>query len=375
MSLHRLPRTPRELFRLPWYQKLLYGALIALFKATGLWKHSRKASGDIETMTLMDRVYWLYKTEYPIRFPRKHSGLEEHFERQKSFEFRLPAGFVEEGHCRLTAVGDLINHAYLKNSRDSLYDDVAHLVFEGDLRMANLECPIVPQADKAFEFSFTEAPPLYYDLEELDIVKGVSGRQFDFMATACNHSLDFGLDGAARTMETLSRPRIVNRARLNDGVSQIDFTQIQRQLAHCRSERVDLVIAHMHWGLEHEFYPTPEQVELAHYLAELGVHAVIGHHPHVVQPVEYYVPRRDPDRVVPIFYSLGNLVNAFSAPYLCVSGVAQIDLTVGRSRTGSRAVYVRDARLRQIRQTVDAENRKLVLIPNDCSMDDPQGRA
>jgi poly-gamma-glutamate synthesis protein (capsule biosynthesis protein) len=225
--------------------------------------------------------------------------------------------------------------------------------------------------------------------------------KYGFLATACNHSLDFGFEGVASTIRSLvaegiafhgvnaqeadafratiirkkeftigllaytfglnahkppaERPHIVNTLRLNDGVAANDFSQLERQLQHCREEGVDFIVAHLHWGLEHEFYPTPEQVEIAHHLVEMGVDAIIGHHPHVIQPFELYRTDRDPQRVAPIFYSLGNLINGFSAPYLTRSGLARITLTKGSCGDGSQRTYVEHAEQIELQQIVDEE--------------------
>jgi poly-gamma-glutamate synthesis protein (capsule biosynthesis protein) len=80
----------------------------------------------------------------------------------------------------------------------------------------------------------------------------------------------------------------------------------------------------------------PEQVELAHELAERGVDAIIGHHPHVIQPMELYTTKRDKNRMVPIYYSLGNLINAFSAEELCQSAVAKLSLSKGKYNDETR---------------------------------------
>lgn len=122
-----------------------------------------------------------------------------------------------------------------------------------------------------------------------------------------------------------------------------------------------MAIAHLHWGMEHEFYPRVAQVELARHLAELGFDVILGHHPHVVQPMECYRTRRDPDRVVPIYYSLGNLVNPFSAPYLCRSFVARITLAKGTRPDGALRTYVREARTIEIVQEADVEGETLRL--------------
>ena len=66
--------------------------------------------------------------------------------------------------------------------------------------------------------------------------------------------------------------------------------------------QVDLIIVSMHWGAEYINYPNNEQTRIANYLSELGVNLVIGHHPHVVQPVAYIN-----DTLV--IYSLGNFIS------------------------------------------------------------------
>jgi poly-gamma-glutamate synthesis protein (capsule biosynthesis protein) len=67
-------------------------------------------------------------------------------------------------------------------------------------------------------------------------------------------------------------------------------------------DQVDLIIVSMHWGVEYINYPNNEQTRIANYLSELGVNLVIGHHPHVVQPVTFIN-----DTLV--IYSLGNFIS------------------------------------------------------------------
>lgn len=64
--------------------------------------------------------------------------------------------------------------------------------------------------------------------------------------------------------------------------------------------RAATTVVYIHWGVEYADTPSDPERALAHSLIEAGADAIVGHHPHVVQPVELY-------RGVPIFYSLGNL--------------------------------------------------------------------
>jgi len=63
----------------------------------------------------------------------------------------------------------------------------------------------------------------------------------------------------------------------------------------------DIVVLSLHWGEEFVDRPAPEQVELAHHLVESGADVILGHHPHMVQPIEKY-------KGAVIAYSLGNFV-------------------------------------------------------------------
>jgi hypothetical protein len=59
------------------------------------------------------------------------------------------------------------------------------------------------------------------------------------------------------------------------------------------------IVVVMHWNYEFEVYPQPGHRKLAKELIDMGVYAVIGHHPHIVSPVERYQGKT-------IAYSVGN---------------------------------------------------------------------
>jgi poly-gamma-glutamate synthesis protein (capsule biosynthesis protein) len=42
----------------------------------------------------------------------------------------------------------------------------------------------------------------------------------------------------------------------------------------------------LHWGHEFEFFPLPEQVQIARQIIRAGADLIVGTHPHVVQPLE-----------------------------------------------------------------------------------------
>ena len=64
---------------------------------------------------------------------------------------------------------------------------------------------------------------------------------------------------------------------------------------------VDLIIVSMHWGNEYQVEPNKEQKYFGYLAIESGADLIIGHHPHVVQPIEQYKHGW-------IAYSLGNFI-------------------------------------------------------------------
>jgi len=76
----------------------------------------------------------------------------------------------------------------------------------------------------------------------------------------------------------------------------------------------DLLVVSIHWGIEYAPAPRPEDVETAHKMLEAGASVIVGHHPHVLQPVETY--KTQDGRNTVIFYSLGNFLSNQSRTYV-----------------------------------------------------------
>ncbi|MYL26831.1 MULTISPECIES: CapA family protein [Halomonadaceae] len=86
-----------------------------------------------------------------------------------------------------------------------------------------------------------------------------------------------------------------------------------------RSRHNGFLIVSIHWGLEYLPYPGPSQIRIGRRLIDEGVSVVIGHHPHVIQPIEYY------NQGV-ILYSLGDFLFDLWHPETKVRMIATIDL-------------------------------------------------
>lgn len=391
----RLPETPLDALSISGVLKFIVTTIHRCADVFGFWKHpSKKAAADFEDMSLLAKIYWGYKSKNPVLKGEKGAHLEAFFKNNKK-ALSLPGNFEEKHSVTFSAVGDLIKVEGLENSRDKLYEKAADLIFDKDISYANLESQLTNRDIGGYTFSEKETPPLCLTKDQYDVIKGHKGKQFTVMHTACNHTFDVGLEGVETTLAQLAKDNILDLGTnrhpseqqkgriiekngikigfvsatfgLNGKVvpegkeytvnvvkfhpyqkkqadSKPELTLLNNQIAYCREQGCDIIIASLHWGYEYEFFPRQHQVEMAHALVEAGVDVIAAHHAHVLQPVEYYRPQRDPGRTAIIAYSLGNLTTSFSAPHLVVSGVLNLTIVKGHVN-GEEKTVVREARL------------------------------
>lgn len=106
----------------------------------------------------------------------------------------------------------------------------------------------------------------------------------------------------------------------NDGT--VDYDRMKTVLDRL-NEVSDVQIVTMHWGEEYQNTPNDQQKAVAQFLHENGVEAVIGTHPHVIQPAEMMVSE---DQTTLVYYSLGNFLSAQNQNITMVGGMADFTL-------------------------------------------------
>lgn len=126
--------------------------------------------------------------------------------------------------------------------------------------------------------------------------------------------------------------------------SDYDPSLIYRHITLARERGADIIIASNHWGVEFEYYPSSRLVRRAHDLLEAGIDIIIGHHPHTLNPSEWYVTKDG--RTTLCLYSLGNLTSyALIRPLQKMSLIAEITVETGFDEDGKRVVRLKDATL------------------------------
>ena len=237
----------------------------------------------------------------------------------------------------------------------ALFADVSD-VFKGtDFGFVNLETPVAPTHSHGSKPFMFDAPIALIDALKANGIKLVS--------FANNHVMDQGWAGFTETREHLReqgllfvgsgdtgsqawQPVIVeangikvgwlgmtrwlngNRNPDKDDQPHVNFFPYPNEsggapgmdeagvLEAIKQARLkcDLLVVSIHWGIEYAPAPRPEDMETAHKILEAGASVIVGHHPHVLEPVETY--RTTDGRDAVIFYSLGNFLSNQSRTYV-----------------------------------------------------------
>ena len=113
-------------------------------------------------------------------------------------------------------------------------------------------------------------------------------------------------------------------------VNLIDENLMDRNIKKAH-EVADFVVVLIHWGNEYQTYASNEQKNWCKWFLERDVDLIIGAHPHVIQPIEWYTDPNDGDEML-VYYSLGNYVTGTRAARAgvyeqAVGGMAKVELT------------------------------------------------
>ncbi|MDN4072388.1 CapA family protein [Fictibacillus terranigra] len=93
----------------------------------------------------------------------------------------------------------------------------------------------------------------------------------------------------------------------------------------------DVVVISLHFGNEYERMPNESQKELVQVAADSGADIIIGHHPHVLQPVSW-IKKKNGERAFAA-YSLGNFFSGQTGPYKNIGGM--MDIRVKKIQKGN----------------------------------------
>ncbi|MEU0096640.1 CapA family protein [Kribbella sp. NPDC006257] len=248
----------------------------------------------------------------------------------------------------LVATGDVLLHERLWTTakRDGtngtwdfapLLSGVKPLVQSADLAICHLETPLAPKGGPYSGYPLFQGPP--------QILAALKQTGYDACSTASNHSFDAGAKGVDRTLDAMDQAglRHMGTARTPEEAATPTIVQVQgvkvallsytfgfnglpypngetwragklevpaikAMAAKAREMGAQIVVVSCHWGDEYSQKINPQQKKIAaELLADSNIDLIIGHHAHVVQPMQEI----DGKWVV---YGLGNLAAAHREP-------------------------------------------------------------
>lgn len=108
------------------------------------------------------------------------------------------------------------------------------------------------------------------------------------------------------------------------GVNSFSQAFATSQIATAKAAGAQFIIASMRWGTEYSGTVNALQKQQAQFLADQGVQLVIGHGPHVLQPVQELTGANSTKSLV--FYSIGNFINTQEPPETLFNGLPVMDI-------------------------------------------------
>jgi poly-gamma-glutamate capsule biosynthesis protein CapA/YwtB (metallophosphatase superfamily) len=201
-----------------------------------------------------------------------------------------------------------------------------------DVAICHMETPVAPAGGPFSSYPSFSVPP--------QIAPALAATGYDACTTASNHTYDRGADGVTRTLDALDAAglRHAGSARTPqeaatttlldvDGVrlallsytfgfngipapdgqtwrsNPVDEHRILADAALARRRAADVVVVALHWGDEYDHTPNGQQQALAPRLIRSPeIDLLLGHHAHVVQPIEAIGDEW-------VVYGMGNLVS------------------------------------------------------------------
>jgi poly-gamma-glutamate synthesis protein (capsule biosynthesis protein) len=279
----------------------------------------------------------------------------------------------------LIASGDVLTHGpVLQQARTygrrvnqpydfrPMFADLRPILAQADLAVCHLEVPLSPTGQDISSWPAFNAPP--------QLARALRWTGYDACSTASNHSMDQGTQGVAATLDVMDAAslrhagmaRTANEAHqstilevrglrvallsytygLNSGWLPADrpwlvkLIEPRRILADARAARTagaQFVVVLLHWGQEYQSTPTSFQRQLARrLLAAPEVDLILGHHVHVVQPIERVGAKW-------VAYGMGNSLSN-QTPSCCAAGAQDgvlVKVTVAEHAGRLRAREVR----------------------------------
>src|SRR4030067_744270 len=278
---------------------------------------------------------------------------------------------------RISVVGDLMCHSpkynYAHVEGDSfdfnpVYREVKKYFLQSDFVFGNLET-VTAGASKGYSgYPFFNTPDEY--------ITALYNAGFHLLTTSNNHSLDRGEAGVLRTIEQIKKNGLLYNGTFTSKedrdlirvvdikgikisflaytfgtngipvpkgksylINLIDFDLIKSDIEKARKLGAEIVLVHYHFGDEYKREPSSFQKEVVLKTIFYGADIIIGGHPHVLQPTQFYKSKEGRLDTGFVAYSLGNFISNQRDRYKDAGVIMNIEIT---KNLNSTAIYISD---------------------------------
>ena len=304
----------------------------------------------------------------PVPSPLEATEVQASAEQQSSVTLEALATFAATGDILMH--GDVKRSAAVADVRDAegkstnhggfpaLFEAIAPALSSADYAFANLETPVAPT-------SVTGSRSMVFNVRAA-LLPALAESGVDFVSFANNHVYDQGVKGLVETVERLGessldyagagancaaarKPLIkdlngiqvgliastmlfngnLNRTEDKPCAFNFEMSAAKASIAEARAAGAEIVVFSIHWGAEYKSDPSMGQQKIAHELLEAGVDLLLGHHAHVLLPIE--VRETKDGRMGVIAYGLGNSPGSMSSE--------STPMSTGTPETGSYSLW------------------------------------
>ncbi len=329
------------------------------------------------------------------------------FSSEKIIKLEIPVKKDSVITASLCFVGDLMCHStqfnYAKVGADTfdfrgVYSEVKPYLKSADLTIGNLETVIAGKKKGFSGYPYFNAPD--------DFIYALKDAGFDLLITSNNHALDQGWDGVKRTINVLNEYKIhrtgtytsqqdrdsirifmINSIKIailaytehtNDVtipkgkdfiVSLIEEVQIEKDIRKARSKNVDVVLVHFHYGPEYNREPSAYQKVIVQKVIDAGADIIIGGHPHVIQPFDFFKTNDTNLDSGFIAYSMGNFISNQRWRYSDAGVVLNIQISKNKI---TDSIYISDISYLPtwVFKGQTEKGREYIILPSQIGKED-----
>lgn len=306
----------------------------------------------------------------------------------------------------LCFTGDLMCHStqfnYANVGADTfdftgVYTEVKTFLSESDFTVGNLETVVAGKNKGYSGYPYFNAPD--------DFIYALKDAGFDLLITANNHALDQGWDGVKRTIEIINDNQLyqtgtfvskedrdsvrifeINSIKIaflaysentnglpipkgkDFAINLIDEELIKNDIVKAREKNVDVVLVHLHFGQEYLREPDDYQKQIVNKIIEYGADIIIGGHPHVIQPVNFFKTNNAELDSGFVAYSLGNFVSNQRWRYSDAGLILNIQIS---KNILTDSIYIREVNYLPtwVFKGETEKGREYVILPSQLSND------